>query len=121
MSARRKVISDVEYDDNRYCPRVSTKDEQVIEVDDFLEDQPADEKYFVPLDTHLGELPERQRGDQPSDTNDEIRYIEFQYKEEQKYFERVRLAKEKWTIVRQHEEVDTVANEIIKAMDDAGD
>ena len=60
------VKVDVEYDDIRDCPDQSTRTVQVIEVEDFLDSQRPDGKYFVPLETSLTSslrhsLPHRRR------------------------------------------------------------
>ena len=54
-----------------------------------MDAQPCDDKYFVPLDTHINQIPARRPHVYPSTTDDEVRYSEFQYREEQKYFERI--------------------------------
>ena len=77
MSSRRSTklhgIWDVEYDDEEDCPEQSDTNDQVIEIEDFLDAQNPDGKYFVPLDTHLGEIPPRHRNAFPCQTNDDER------------------------------------------------
>ena len=88
----------------------------VVYIDSEMKDGP---KHHPPLRTDLKELadpPERGR----SEYNDKLRYDDYVFELEKKYFKRLRLPADRQTIVRTHRDVEVVVKEIRDAMDSAG-
>ena len=116
MSARRRPPpgrrADVDYDPMEECPLESNADDQIIEIEDFIDAQPGDDRYFCHLNTDVRDIERSGKYAYPSNTDDSMRASEFLYHEEQKYFERFRLPKDLRTTINNHEEANKVVLEM---------
>ena len=89
----------------------------VIRIDP---DTPLTLEGQVPLETNLDEIPGNPASRNSSDFRDRIRYNEYEYGLEKKYFEPYRLSPARQTVVRCHRDVNSVVREIFNALDRNG-
>ena len=91
------------------------KVKNVIDIEaDILEDKRPN---IVPLFTKVGDLPPPPRGKRRTEQNDKERYNQFECDLEDKYFERIRLPRERQTIVRNHASMSAVLDEVTRSID----